>query len=117
MKFTVLPSLHVLTQTETSAQFSLPKDAPARVQGVMCGRSSLVPSPNDYKVVAAGFPLTIATNAEKPGRMAVLELDKGRLQYRALEGKFTTHELEALLPVLNAMQTALDNAPNHRSGP
>ena len=53
-------SLHVLDQTRTGAKFD-PGAAPPgyRIASIFCARSEVVPAPNDYKVVAAGYPLML----------------------------------------------------------
>src|SRR5579862_3335475 len=53
-------SLHVLEQTRAGAKFD-PGAPPAgyRIGSIFCARSDVVPSPDDYKVVAAGYPLML----------------------------------------------------------
>jgi hypothetical protein len=104
-----LPSLHVLDQTSKPEVFTLPADAPSQTRLIMCGRASIVPAPNDYKVLAAGFPLGIATNDEKPSRAGVLEMVKGQVQFRMLDGIMTHAEMKLLQSRLNAFQLVIDN--------
>ena len=105
----VLPSLHVLASTAQEGAFKLPTDAPANVMGMMCGRSSLIPAPNDYKLLQAGFTLAIVRNDESKSRAGVLELVSGRLQFRMIDGVMSKEETNALQPRLNEMQLRVDH--------
>jgi hypothetical protein len=74
--------LHVLSQTSNGDKFD-PGTAPAgvTVKSIFCARSDIVPAPSDYKVVEAGYPLTIfARDTAGNTRIAVLELDGGQLK-------------------------------------
>jgi hypothetical protein len=75
----------------------------------MCGRSSLIPAPNDYKVLLAGLTLGIARNDEADARLGVLEQVDGKLQFRMIVGVLTAAEMTALQPRLNALQLKIDN--------
>src|SRR5262245_59134031 len=55
-----LPSVHVLEETESVSEFALPADIQIKPAGLMCFRSSIVPSQNDYKVLGAGFPFYVS---------------------------------------------------------
>src|ERR1700761_9608353 len=84
--------LHVLDQTSAGAKFD-PGPAPpgATIKSIFCARSDIVPAPSDYKVVQAGYPLTIfARDTGGRTRIAVLELDGGQLRLRSAgEGGFS----------------------------
>jgi hypothetical protein len=95
--------LHVLAQTSANAKFD-PGPAPAgtAIKDIFCARSDIVPGPYDYKVVQAGYPLTIfARDAAGRTRIAVLELDGGQLRLRSVgEAGFTpemVHRIQAFL--------------------
>jgi hypothetical protein len=85
-------SLHVLDQTRTGAKFD-PGAAPAgyHIGSIFCARSDVVPAPDDYKVVAAGYPLMLfARDSSGRTRIAVLETDGGSLRLRSVgEAGFT----------------------------
>ncbi|MEO8670227.1 MAG: hypothetical protein ABI411_02860 [Tahibacter sp.] len=81
----VLPSLKVVELTADDKAFVLPPDAPARVTAVTCGRASIVPAENDYKVLLAGFPFSIIAD----DRILWLELDNGQLQVSVKEGQLS----------------------------
>ena len=102
----VVESIHVL-DLPADADFKLPEDAPANVKAVQCGRDSIVPSRNDYKVLLAGFPLSIVA---RDGRVAVLEASNGKLRLRSLEGKLTEAENAQLQVFLDEAQFAFDKA-------
>jgi hypothetical protein len=103
-------SLHVLASTAQAGSFALPQNSPADVQALMCGRSSIIPALADYKVLEAGYPLYIATNSEKPQRIGVLEMSRGQVRFRLVEGKFTSAEETTLQARLNALQSSLDKS-------
>ena len=71
--------LHVIEQTSANARFDAGPVPPGMsVKSIFCARSDIVPAPSDYKVVQAGYPLTIfARDSGGKTRIAVLELDGG----------------------------------------
>ena len=98
-------SLHVLEQTVASAKFDAgPVPPGATIKSIFCARSDVVPAPSDYKVVEAGYPLTIF--ARDPGgrtRIAVLELDGGQLRLRSVgELGFTPDMVQRIQAFLDA---------------
>ena len=98
-------SLHVLDQTVASAKFDAgPVPPGATIKSIFCARSDVVPAPSDYKVVEAGYPLTIF--ARDPGgrtRIAVLELDGGQLRLRSVgELGFTPDMVQRMQAFLDA---------------
>ncbi|HEY2010438.1 MAG TPA: hypothetical protein VGH23_15720 [Rhizomicrobium sp.] len=97
--------LHVLDQTSASAKFD-PGPAPAgiAIRSIFCARSDIVPAPSDYKVVQAGYPLTIfARDASGRTRIAVLELDGGQLKLRSVgELGFTPDMVSRIQAFLDA---------------
>ena len=96
-------SLHVLAQTG-SGRFD-PGAAPAgtAIKSIFCARSDIVPAPSDYKVVAAGYPLTLYARRpqDRGTRIAVLELNGGQLRLRSVgQLGFTpemTHRIQTVL--------------------
>jgi len=87
------PDLHVLEQTASGRRF-----APALTQdasGIMCGRTSIVPAPNDDQVLALGLPFYIAEMGT-PGRLGVLEIDSGQYRFRMLAGRLRPEDQAAL---------------------
>ena len=105
-----MPSLHVLSATTGASAFTLPKDAPAKTEAIMCLRSTLIPAPDDFKVVLAGFPFFIGTLGEPAKRrMLALEISDGRLQGRMVQGQLTARESEQLQERLNQMQTTIQS--------
>jgi hypothetical protein len=99
-------ALHVLDQTRTNAKFD-PGTAPTgtRIGGIFCARSDVVPGPYDYKVVAAGYPLTLfARDANGKTRIAVLETEAGSLRLRSVGEAGFTPDMSARI------QAVLDSA-------
>lgn len=97
-----LPSLHVIEAT-AEGSFVLPKDAPTNVSAISCGRPSLLPEKDDFKVLQAGFVLYVVAPDD---RVAALELSNGRLQYRAIEGEFSSDEVLRIQEFLSVNQEA-----------
>ncbi len=104
--------LQVIPATEKSAK--LVADAPdgATVTSVLCGRSTIVPSPNDYKVLLGGYTLYILdTGTGHLQREGVLEIKNGQLSFSLSKGEPLTPELAVKVNArLNAMQTAMQEA-------
>jgi hypothetical protein len=98
-------SLHVLDQTVANAKFDAgPVPPGATIKSIFCARSDVVPAPSDYKVVEAGYPLTIfARDASGRTRIAVLELDGGQLRLRSVgELGFTPDMVQRIQAFLDA---------------
>lgn len=95
----LLPGLAVLAIADGDA-FALPPDAPPKVMAVQCGRTTLVPHKNDYQVLLAGFPFSIASD----DRVGILEVVEGHVQFRMLDGKMTDAELEPIGKYLDFAQ-------------
>ena len=98
-------SLHVLDQTAANAKFDAgPVPPGATIKSIFCARSDVVPAPSDYKVVEAGYPLTIfARDASGRTRIAVLELDGGQLRLRSVgELGFTPDMVQRIQSFLDA---------------
>jgi hypothetical protein len=106
-----MPSLHVLEATAITGAFSLPADAPPSVQGIMCARSSIVPAPNDYKVVMAGFAFYISVGADADRRLYVLERPGGQFRLRATQGTLTPEEQAAVRKRLDDFQEVTRRQP------
>ena len=97
-------NLHILAQTQSAPKFD-PGPAPAgtRVKSFFCARSDVVPAPSDYKVVAAGYPLTLfARDSAGRTRIAVLETDGGQLRVRSVgQTGFTQDMVQRIQMVLD----------------
>jgi len=100
--------LHVLQQTRLGDQFDPgPPPAGYRITSIFCARSEIVPAPDDYKVVEAGYPLTLFARDPKDRgqtRIAVLELDGGQLRMRSVGQLGFTPEMT------QRIQTFLDSS-------
>lgn len=84
--FAVDKDLHVMAQTAGGNFDAGPAPGGATLKSIFCFRSGIVPSPGDYKVVNAGYPLMIYARDNERLRIAVLETADGRLQYRGIGG-------------------------------
>ncbi len=111
------PELHVLDQTSANATFD-PGPAPpgTAIKSIFCARSDIVPAPSDYKVVQAGYPLTIfARDAGGKTRIAVLELDGGQLRLRSVgEAGFTPDMVRRIQAFLDASMPQFGKAATAR---
>jgi hypothetical protein len=119
IKNQILPTLHVAA-LDQHAEFSLPSEVPARVRGIMCGRESIVPLANDYKVLLAGYTFNIVAGE----RVGVLEISGGQLRFRMIDGKMSDEEAASMQEFLNVSQpffdapdNSTDAAANHESTP
>lgn len=88
-----VPGLYVIGQTARDGPFAVnvPQGA-----SIACPRSSIVPAPNDWKVLVAGYPLYIMETGAPPEsrRVGALELSQGQFRYRLVRGQLTAPEAE-----------------------
>ena len=86
----------VIEQTEGSGPVAFPAPPGQRVVSLLCHRLDIVPSPNDYKLIKAGYGLYIEDRGEThPERSLVLWFESGRVAWRLEEGPPLTPELRA----------------------
>jgi hypothetical protein len=84
----------VIEVTERDGPFAVedPPDEP--IAAITCLRKDIVPSPNDYKVLVAGYPLAIADRGVgHPRRTGTLSLVGGKFAFTLIEGEPLTEEL------------------------
>ena len=87
----------------------LPEERSAALEPYwLCERADIVPSPNDYKVLAAGYVLYIKdTGTGHPERFGKLEMANGQFQFNIIGGEALTMELqERMIKRLNVLQNA-----------
>jgi len=95
----------VISATERDATFALDLPDGETASAVTCARRDIVPAPNDYKVVLAGYPLMIDDIGEgHSGAMASLEITNGQFQFRFIKGDATGEENERIQARLNRFQ-------------
>jgi hypothetical protein len=95
-KYFVGPETHVINPTEKAAKFDLGEIPDDRLAtGVICGRLSIVPAPNDFKVILAGLALTIVDKGEgHPKRVGILEAPGGHIAFTLKDGPPLTDDLK-----------------------
>jgi len=78
------------------------------ILSIMCGRVDIVPAPNDYKVLRAGYPLYISDiGVGHPKNVSALELSDGRFRFRNVDGKLPAPDVLARVQKrLDQLQTA-----------
>ena len=87
-------STKVIDATEHSATLSIEDPPGEHVEGVVCARRDIVPSPNDYKVIAAGYFFSIGDRGTgHPYRVGKLELVNGQFRFEIIKGDPLTEEL------------------------
>jgi hypothetical protein len=99
------PDLRVLEGTARAGPFKpgLPAGA-----SIACGRSSIVPALQDWKVLDAGHVLYIVEAAAADDRrIGVLEISTGQFRYRLIQGQLTPAEAEQVMERLNAFQLSV----------
>jgi hypothetical protein len=86
--------LKVIEATEHAPTFSAKAPPGQRVGMVACIRKEIVPSPNDYKVCVAGYPLTIADHGTgHVDRIGMLFLENGKFRFEIVDGPPLSEEL------------------------
>jgi len=103
IEFKVMSALSV-SQLPAEQPFVLPAGTPQGVVWIQCGRNALALSTNDYKYALAGYVLSIVAQ----GRVGVLEVVNGQLQFRMLEGTMMKPESEAIAAALHTAQQRFD---------
>jgi hypothetical protein len=101
-----IAGLYVIERTAADGPFSV---ALAPGTAIACPRSSIVPAPNDWKVLAAGHPLYIIETGVAPAdrRVGAIELSQGQFRYRMVRGQLTPDEVERVNARLNQFQMSL----------
>ena len=90
----VAGSTKVIEVTERDEAFTVEDPPGEHVEALTCVRRDIVPSPNDYKVLAAGYSLAIADRgAGHPRRIGKLSLVNGKSVFEVLQGEPLTDEL------------------------
>jgi hypothetical protein len=101
---TRIPGLRVIERTAGDGPFAA--NLPAGTSAVLCPRSTIVPAPNDWKVLVAGYPLYIMETSVPPEsrRVGTLEVSQGQVRYRLIRGEFHAGEEERLRARLDQFQ-------------
>jgi hypothetical protein len=100
---TMVPTLKVIELTNTEKEFKLPQLNLNKITSVMCGRITILPLENDYKVPLAGYVFYI-TDSE---RVLVIEISNGKLQLRMVSGEFTEKEIPIIQEFANQVSAKL----------
>jgi hypothetical protein len=99
--FVRVANLHVLAQAAMPGPFSA--DIPAGAS-IICGRSSIVPAENDWKVPAAGYTLYLANGDEPNERIGALDIAGGSFRYRLVHGSWAVEEQNEVEARVQAFQ-------------
>jgi hypothetical protein len=103
----------VIEATERDGSFSLDVPSGLHVAAITCSRKDIVPSPNDYKVIMAGYGLGIADFGEgHPERIGLLSRIDGKFAFEILKGEPLTEELQQRVDArLEAFQRTIQSKP------
>jgi hypothetical protein len=89
-------SVKVIEATEHSDTFSVKDPPEGHVGMIACMRRHIVPSPNDYKVVMAGYKFSISDRGTgHPDRLGLLWRGEGKFQFEIYDGPQLSDELAA----------------------
>jgi len=101
---TRIPDFHVIEATARDGPLVV--NLPEGTGAIACPRSSIIPAPNDWKVLAAGYPLMIMETGGPPGnhRVGALEASQGQVRLRMVAGDLTESETQQLRTRLNQLQ-------------
>jgi hypothetical protein len=87
-------SLHILVLTSAPGDFvPSPVAEGHKLLGFYCQRSDLVPARNDWKLLAAGYPLSIFSRMDGENRILYLELIDGRVRINSPPPGVLTQEM------------------------
>ena len=102
--FVPVPGLHVLAAGDGSTALKIPGIDPAKVGGVQCVRSTIVPQPGDASVLKAGWPFYLSVVRPDGSKvLGVLEIVGGHYRLRLVEGTYRGDESKAVVHALDAM--------------
>lgn len=100
--------VQVTERIESEDTVSVPLNSGEHISALICGRSDIVPLPNDYKLLRAGIVLYIRdVGAGHPDVTGVLEMVGGAVQFRAADGKFPSEVQPRIQSRLDQLQLAL----------
>ena len=95
-KFFVGGEVKVINPTERGEKYLVDAPEGFSISGIACRRNDIVPAPNDYKVLLAGYALDIGDKgAGHPDRMATLQLKDGRVDFSITHGDPLSGDLDA----------------------
>ncbi|HEY8696342.1 MAG TPA: hypothetical protein VIM02_01900 [Rhizomicrobium sp.] len=95
-KFFVGGEVKVINPTERGETYVAQAPEGFSISGVACRRNDIVPAPNDYKVLAAGYVLDIGDKgAGHPDRLAAFELKGGHVELKIAHGDPLSADLSA----------------------
>jgi hypothetical protein len=95
-KYVTADAPSMIQATESEKPFKIEMPGGYKAHSVMCGRLDIVPAPNDYKIVVAGYPLYILDiGVGHPTRIGALEIVGGQFRFRMIEGPALTDGLSA----------------------
>jgi len=104
-----MPGLRIIERTAGAGPFLI--DLPPGAT-IMCPRSSIVPAPDDWKVLAAGYVLYIGETAPRGGerRIGALEIAQGQYRYRLVVGRLREDEVPLMQARLDHFQASARRA-------
>jgi hypothetical protein len=95
---TPFPALHLIGAASLP---TLPTPSAGRVSGIVCQRDDILPTPDDYKILAQyHVPLYIASG----DLVAVLQVKNGQLLYEFIKGEAPATEMAEIGGRLDALQ-------------
>lgn len=110
-KYTIGDETKVVDATEGDKKFAPKAPSGNEVSAVTCQREDIVPAPNDYKVLLAGYVLYISDIGRgHPKRMITLEVRGGQLDIEFKDGALTPDVTARMQKRIDALQTAFDAA-------
>jgi len=111
-KYVIDAAAKVIESTEHPDKYPAQKSQKGDVVAISCGRNDIVPAPNDYKVLLAGYVLYITDlGVGHAKRTGALEISNGQLGFNMKEGDLDGETAKRLQPRIDAMQTAMQKKP------
>jgi hypothetical protein len=104
-----MPGLRIIERTARAGPFAI--DLPPGAS-IMCPRSSILPAPDDWKVLEAGYVLYIGETAPRDAerRIGVLEVSQGQYRYRLIAGRLREDEVPLMQARLDHFQASARRA-------
>ncbi|MEE2565478.1 hypothetical protein [Hyphobacterium marinum] len=106
---TPLVGVSVMERAAQPGMFSLRLPSDMEVDALLCFRSSAIPGPDDWEVVAAGFPLYLTESRASGDVTTLLEITDDQFRVRIIDGTLTSAERQAVAARLESYYAVVNS--------
>lgn len=106
---TALVGVGVMERAARPGMFELRVPDDMEVDALLCFRSSAIPGPDDWEVVAAGFPLYLTERRDSGNVTTLLEIAHDQFRVRIIDGALTSGERHAVASRLESYYAVVNS--------